>query len=410
MASIGEFGFNIVNGSILAPNMFRDIMALCQPQWISLYNYRRLVDHSKLHPVYVGGGLPWEYYHDCFDHDPLLSPEKWLPHPPPYPVSHEKPHVHPVISILGISHSATRLEIASVMRLEAEVAIPAARGTELSAQIVDADGRILSESPVHLLQSHACGACGCTDDHQIYPAVFQAFVPNLGDGAVLRIVDGEKILWQRHAPPSPPRVAAFKARVRRTGRSKRTATTASLVIETSWQARSTGEGETESVIQWSSDRGKTWSALGSLLKGNQATFDARSLPAGRIDLRLLVSDGFHTTRSTTVNVRIPEQAPAVCIMTPRQRGTVIAGETMRLWGAVTVPGDERVYERAKATWYIDNRRVGDGLDLFVVAPPKGRHRARLNVGVQGRRAEASAEFQSVPVSQLKRPQNIAPRS
>jgi hypothetical protein len=56
MASIGEFGFNIVNGSILAPNMFRDIMALCQPQWISLYNYRRLVDHSKLHPVYVGGG------------------------------------------------------------------------------------------------------------------------------------------------------------------------------------------------------------------------------------------------------------------------------------------------------------------------------------------------------------------
>jgi hypothetical protein len=155
------------------------------------------------------------------------------------------------------------------------------------------------------------------------------------------------------------------------------------------------------VIQWSSDRGKTWSALGSLLKGNQATFDARSLPAGRIDLRLLVSDGFHTTRSTTVNVRIPEQAPAVCIMTPRQRGSVIAGETMRLWGAVTVPGDERVYERAKATWYIDNRRVGDGLDLFVVAPPKGRHRARLNVGVQGRRAEASAEFQSVPVSQLR---------
>jgi hypothetical protein len=26
------------------------------------------------------------------------------------------------------------------------------------------------------------------------------------------------------------------------------------------------------IIQWSSDRGKTWFALGSLLKGNQATF------------------------------------------------------------------------------------------------------------------------------------------
>jgi hypothetical protein len=56
-----------------------------------------------------------------------------------------------------------------------------------------------------------------------------------------------------------------------------------------------------------------------------------------------------------------------------------------------------VYQRAKATWYIDNRRVGDGLDLFVVAPPKGRHRARLNVSVKGRRAEASAEFQSANI-------------
>jgi hypothetical protein len=151
------------------------------------------------------------------------------------------------------------------------------------------------------------------------------------------------------------------------------------------------------VIQWSSDRGKNWYALGSLLKGNQATFDAMSLPAGRIELRLLVSDGFHTTRSATVNVKISPQAPMVCIMTPRQGANVIAGETMRLWGAVTVLGDERVYERAKATWYIDNRPVGDGLDLFVVAPPKGRHRARLNVSVKGRRTEASAEFQSANI-------------
>jgi len=379
-ASIGEFGLNIANGSILPPGMFKDIMSYCGPKWISLYNYSRLLPNPSLNPYWDYG---FRYDDDYVVHDPSRIPES---DPARCPVFDQRSQVHPVVSILGVFHSATRFEVTSVMRLEAEVAIPGARRTELSAQIVDADGRILSESSVHLLQSHACSACGCTYDQQLYPAVFQALVPNLGAGAVLRIVEREKILWQRHAPPSLPRVTAFNARVLRSRRSKRMAGPAGLAIETSWQARSTGEGEAESAIQWSSDRRKNWYALGSLLKGNRATFDAMSLPSGRIDLRLLFSDGFHTTRSTTVNVRIPQQAPMVCIMTPRQRGTVIAGETMRLWGAVTVSGDETAHERANATWYIDGRRVGEGLDLFVVAPPKGRHRARLNISVQGRRS------------------------
>ena len=43
MASIGEYGFNIANGSILPPSMFKDVMSYCGPKWISLHNHGRLV-------------------------------------------------------------------------------------------------------------------------------------------------------------------------------------------------------------------------------------------------------------------------------------------------------------------------------------------------------------------------------
>jgi len=83
-------------------------------------------------------------------------------------------------------------------------------------------------------------------------------------------------------------------------------------------------------------------------------------------------------------------------MAPRAGGTVIAGEVMRLWGAMAIPGREDIKDNElKGTWFIDDKQVAEGIDVFVTAPKAGRHRARLSVVVGRQRASAEVDFQSV---------------
>ena len=85
-------------------------------------------------------------------------------------------------------------------------------------------------------------------------------------------------------------------------------------------------------------------------------------------------------------------------MAPRPGATVIAGETMRLWAALTIPGREDIKESdLKATWFIDNKQVAETIDAFVTVPRAGKHRARLAVVVGRQRAAAEVSFQSVRV-------------
>ena len=75
-------------------------------------------------------------------------------------------------------------------------------------------------------------------------------------------------------------------------------------------------------------------------------------------------------------------------MSPRPGDTGIAGETMRLWGAVAVAGRDETPPEVKATWYIDDKQVAEGIDAFVTVPRAGKHRARLAVAIGRQRASA----------------------
>ena len=55
-ASIGEYGFNISNGQIFSPANTFDYMSYCGPQWMSLYQHNRLINHARLDPQFVGDG------------------------------------------------------------------------------------------------------------------------------------------------------------------------------------------------------------------------------------------------------------------------------------------------------------------------------------------------------------------
>ena len=122
-------------------------------------------------------------------------------------------------------------------------------------------------------------------------------------------------------------------------------------------------------MQWSKDR-NTWRALTIGLRGNSATIELSGLPSGRVLVRLLASDGFHTAVSKQVAVEIPQRAPVPAILTPREAQTLIAGNAMRLWGAATLH-DGTAAESESAIWLLDGKEFARGLDTFVTAPGSG---------------------------------------
>lgn len=391
-ASIGEYGLDISNGSIMSPSMFKDMMAYCGPRWISLYNYGRLTNNTNLAPVRACVDYPW--WKDIVAYDPILIPEKWLPDPPPDPAWRRRVvEPEPLVSVIGVVHAENEVEIKSLMRLEALRHVSNGAMTDLTAELIGADGRILADAPLFRLRSHGQGGCGCVGEDESgqlrYPYIFQAFVSNVAPGAALRIRRGDRELWSRRAPDSEPRVTAFKGRFKRGDKGEQ------LMVE--WQVKSAGDLEPEGWLQWSQDRGQTWYALAAGLMGTSAVLGASSLPPGRVALRLLVSDGFHTAVSRLVTVTIPDRPPSVSVMSPREGQTFVAGEAMRMWGAVSY-GDGESVEVKSARWLVDGKEVATGLDVFVTAPPAGDHRLTLAVIAKGAKADQTVKFKTIRVT------------
>jgi hypothetical protein len=393
MASIGEYGLDISTGAIKSPATFKDFMSYCGPRWISLFVTGRLTNNAALDPVRVCEDRPWWVDEVLIDRQ--LIPEKWLPDPPPdFPWLERTVTPQPVISIIGVLHGPDELEVRSVLRLDAETAVTNGHALDLRAELVGREGAVVASGAVYALHSYANGSCGCDGGHggapgdeagETYPRLVQAFVPNLEPGTELRITGEKGPLWVRKASARRPKVAEARASLD------------GDALRVRWSVDAAGEAEPEATVQYSPDRGRTWHGLGAGLRGDEASLDAGSLPPGRLSVRVLVSDGFHTVTSRTFAVTIPRRAAEVSILSPRDGQTFAAGSPMRLWAASPGLSDEQAEADETATWEVDGRRATTGLDGFVTAPEPGEHRAtvRLRGGRGRQRGEAMVRFRTV---------------
>ncbi len=386
MASTGEYGLDISNGNIKSPAIFKDLMSYCGPRWISLYNYGRLTNNPDLVPVHTCVDHPW--WRDEILYEEMLIPELWLPDPPPDPPWRNRVMpLESLISIIGVMHSENKLEVLSLMRVQATSKMHNARETDLTAELVGEDGLVLTASPLMHLHDQA-GSCGCQEGHdknsRHYPHLVQAFLKDVGPGSELRVRHGEEQVWSRQAPKETPRIFDFEVRLKRE----------QLVAE--WRMASAGEYEPMFWIQWSSDGGETWRALASSLRGKCAELDAGTLPGGKVELRLFGSDGFFTAVSVTNTVEIPERPLAVSILTPRDGQTLVVGQTMRLWGAAQ-PDHPANEDDLRAVWILDGEEVAKGLDVFISAPTAGEHKLTLKASLVDQRGEATVSFITIKI-------------
>jgi hypothetical protein len=375
-ASIGEYGFNISNGQIFSPASTFDYMSYCFPQWMSLYQHNRLINHPRLDPQFVGDTPIWVDKLEYREYSVVRD----LPYPPD-PWKEVDKRMNPVIAITGIVHSPREIEVQSVARVEA-AGSPPGDVTEHRAQLVGEDGRVLASAAVVRLHTH--GDCGCgaaTGDDPSAPYAFQAYVPNVDRGAAIRIVRDDDTVWERRASERPPRMGRVSAKGDDAGR-----------LRVNWEGDLAGE-EREVWLQWSSDGGETWHGLTAGIREQEADIDVSGLPSGSIQVRALLNDGFETAVSKPTTFRIPARRDQVqaAILSPMEGETLVVGRPLRLWANLAGPEAE-LDENENVRWLLDDQEVGRGLEVWTEMPPPGDHRVTL---ILRRGTQVEVSFRSV---------------
>jgi hypothetical protein len=391
-ASIGEYGLDIADGSIMSPAGIFDYMSYCFPQWMSLYQHNRLILHPRLGQEWIRDDLIWERY--------LRWREYWiprdLPDPPPDPYRWIEMRLDPVIAISGIVRGREQVEVTSVARVPAAGSPPGQR-TSMSARLLDAEGATMATGTVYRLSTH--GGCGCGDggggeEDEQYP--FEAYVPDVERGAALVIEDGENEVWVRRAPEKPPEVGKVEAGVTDDGRLTVRWESDTSAPETSKGSTSDSEGRPGAWAQWSADDGKSWRALATGLTGGEATLDLGGVSSGPVLIRLLVHDGFSTAVSEPTGVEVPERPPEVAILHPEDGALITAGGVLRAWASVTEPDGTPPSELVACRWLLDGREVATETDAWLEAPEPGDHRLTLIIGGKGGEVERSVKFTCRP--------------
>lgn len=365
-ASIGEYGLNISNGTVFSPANTFDYMSYCTP-WMSLYQHGRLINHPRLDPEFVGDLPLWvdklEFREYAVEDD--------LPYPPD-PWKEVETTMRPVIAISGVVRSERVVEVVGVARVEA-MGSPPGEATKLTAELLDDDGRVLAAGTVMRLRTY--GDCGCADDDtSAYPYAFEAYVPSVERGAMIRVSDGEESLWEREPGSKNPEVREVTARVEEKD--------GSLTI--AWSADVADETTSDAWLQWSDDEGRTWHALATGVRDSEVTVPTAGLPAGRLLVRLLLHDGFDTVVSEPMSVTIGELPPEAAILSPRDGEMVVRGGSVRLWGAAMQQDGTPVGDEDVAVWSLDGDEVQRGLDTWLDAPAPGEHTLELAVGESSR--------------------------
>lgn len=394
---IGEYAVNINIGAIYPP-ISTDLMSYCNATsfCFGLYHYGRLILNELLDPTFIDDTPWWFEYVSMID--PHFPPELWLPDPPlsdPLHFSGIKVNAkvraknpESLISVIGLVHSNEEVEVRSIVRLQAFSNLTGGKGSGFVVELVDTDGKVLSAGPLYKMPSSGyCNYCNNGKDNSLHPPyVFQAFLEDVAAGALIRISRDEKELWARRAPSKPPQIQSFSASMSKHG----------SVVIVNWNIRASSDQEPEVWLQWSEDKDKDkiWHGLATGLMGKRAELDASMLPSGRIRIRMLANDGFYTTISDPVSVKIPARSHLVTILYPPSNAELLINSTMRLWGVCT-DSSGKPADPESLTWLIDGREVGTGSDVFVTVPTKGKHRCTLKGVVNRKTVEQTVEFKSV---------------
>ncbi|WP_316575658.1 IPT/TIG domain-containing protein [Nocardia canadensis] len=333
-ASIGEYGVDLTTLTLFNPRTANDFMSYCGPQWISLFTHDFLINQARLTPTAVALGASSSGRVGIG-----IMPTDDTP--------------RSLITMLGTVNADGTVQIQSVSRV---VALPPpADGprTDITAELLGDDASILASAPVFVQLLHGAG-CGCAcngEEPPRPPYRFRAVLPDRGRGTGLRLRTAEGEVWHRDAPPTPPQVDNVQAQVGKDGQIHLTwtVTTASTVAPEAW-------------LRWSDD-GEHWQGLAVGITTSHHDLDASAIPADRVQLEVVVHDGYETASARSGPIDLPPRPPTAAILHPSENAEPPAGK-LHLLGCIIDPGTAPLPDPL-ASWYLDGKLAAEGLDTWV---------------------------------------------
>ncbi|MCC7360873.1 MAG: hypothetical protein IT317_15430 [Anaerolineales bacterium] len=248
-APIGQWGYDPATGLLYAPNVYKDYMSYCGPEWTSDFTYYNIANALVTAQATANGNVT----------DALVV-SGWL-------ASGGAPQVYPAF--------VERVPSAQI----------AAQSGPYQLQVLDAQGQVLAAqdfTPVEAAQDVQGGAPNQTAD----ALGFRVALPVL-DGAVrLRLVQGGAVLWERAASgPAPTLRPSGTLNAQANGKFD-------------WRLDA-GEPGVTYRLSVSGDGGATWTLIAPATNVPKLSLVDGGLPAGPYWLiEVQASDGVRVTRRT----------------------------------------------------------------------------------------------------------------
>jgi hypothetical protein len=361
-ASIGEYGLNINNGGIFDPNICVDYMSYCGQRWVSIHSYDYMTNNMALNPVELASG-----FSSGGVDEPIGAGTGYFETP-------DDDMPRPLITIRGHVDESGNVSVRNVARMVIRQPPIDGQKTEYVAELIDEDDHAASRvflyaSPQHWHSStQNRGFKGGMQERgeQVQPPFrFIAVLEDVVEGKTIRIRKDNDIVWQKDRPSQKPELGKINALV-----------DSDLRLKLSWDYSVPAEEQPTVWLRWSNTQGQSWNSLAVGISNDSAELITEDLPAGEIIIQVVSHDGFYSVSMNSPPVVLPDRAPLLSILHPRGSTPVNSKLPLRLLGSVSIRS-MNVLSNEEYIWYINDKEVGRGTDIWVNNPGRGEHQIKF---------------------------------
>jgi hypothetical protein len=341
-ASIGEFGFDIVDSVVFDPAVTRDFMSYCGNPWVSPYTYLGLLRTFSSAARTAPGLTPSNQEVLTFTFSVFRNGK----------VNHFGTGFHAVGPVVSENGQQTRY----------------------AAELHDKDGNPLVRQRLRF-----------NDPYQTFEDAqldFLVAMPFHAQATSLVITREEETIYTRAVGKSAP-VVKIKP--------LRGAAVLSGRVTVSWVASGAGHDRWRYVLRYSNDDGQTWFGLATRLTTTEYTVDFDELPGGeRCLIQVLAVADLRTGVATSEPFQVRVKAPVVEILTPHSGDAFEQGQPVAFFGfarSVAGSGDSDALNWSSS---IDGF-LGSGMQIDSSSLTPGRHRITLSAD-DGARGESTTSI------------------
>ncbi len=363
-----HYGFDVNSYTPIAPDAASDLMSYCFPQWISDYTWKALF--SKLHGASSVEGSGREgAWPDVGDAGALVYASGVIT-----PTEHlgELHHAW-TLPIQAMSQAMRRKWQRQFTPTYAEVGVADAENgsTTYHLRLLDGDGKVLSDRTVSLPESIDGVSDGQAQGFSL------TFVAPLGTVRRMELLENSTIIAARAMGAGDPQIQIVAPQGGEIYYDEMTIT---------WRGHDPDGDPLRYHVQYSPDNGKTWQILVTDIPQPIAT-DTITLTLDDLDplpgiqlrggrIRVLASDGYHTSMATSQAFTIANRKPEAFITAPVAHQSFLPGAPIVFQGSAMDAEDGPLSDKA-LEWRLDGHPFATGEEAQTAGMAPGQHQVQL---------------------------------